>query len=103
MCVSGPHYPNASSPYQKKGSKVKVPDFTCSTPTKKACLFHVTEDPTEHNDLGTDPVHQDKLDELLGRLAATSKTFFNPSRGDGDPKACVQVAENGGFFGPWLP
>jgi hypothetical protein len=102
---TGPHFPNASTPYGyiPNGAEEKVPQFCCSTPTKKACLFHITEDPTEHNDLGADPAHQDKLDELLGRLVAVAKTNFDPDRGPGDPAACVQIKANGGFFGPWLP
>lgn len=95
----GPQFPNASTPWDAVGSKLKVPDFQCSTPTKVACLFNVSADPTEHHDLAVE--RSDDAMRLLARLKNLSATSFNPSRGDGDKRACVQ-AKKTGFFGPWL-
>lgn len=48
----GPAYPNATTPYN---NNVKVPSYACSTPYRTACLFNVSADPTEHNDLSQSP------------------------------------------------
>jgi len=90
---TGPVYPNASSPS-------KIPSFVCSKKGKIGCLFNITADPTEHNDL----VHErpDDANRLLDRLVKVSATMFNPDRGTVQKAACDQVQKNGGFFGPWL-
>jgi arylsulfatase I/J len=94
----GPFFPNASTPWIKKG---KVPEFDCSTRDKIGCLFNVSADPTEHNDLALS--HPKDTKRLLDRLRAWSATRFDPMRGDTDPRACPQVEKNGGFYGPFAP
>ncbi len=96
---TGPVFPNASTPWTIDSS-IDVPGVQCSTPYKIGCLFNVTADPTEHNDLGLS--QWDEAKRLLDRLREWSKTYFNPDRGDADPKACKQLKKNGGFYGPWL-
>ena len=98
---TGPTFPNASTPWTSNTS-IAVPSFACSLPNKAGCLFNVSADPTEHNDLALDPMYSAELARLLARLREVSKTFFNPSRGNGDQQACAQVKANGNFFGPWL-
>ena len=61
-----------------------------------------TPDPTEHHDLGDDPQYAPVVAEILARMDAEEATVYNPDRGAKDPRACAQVATNGGFFGPWL-
>ena len=95
---TGPQYPNSSTPYETE----KVPYFDCSTPSKPyGCLFNLTADPTEHHDLALTRT-EDAL-RLLRRLQNVSRTYFDPSRGTEDPRACVRMmGVNRGFFGPWL-
>lgn len=97
---SGPYFPNASTPWIEDHS-IEVPDFMCSTPYKIGCLFNVSGDPTEQNDLAISQPKDAK--RLLDRLNAWSRTRFDPMRGDKDPRACTQVDANDGFYGPWLP
>jgi arylsulfatase A-like enzyme len=53
----------------------KVPTFECLDPPKKGCLFHITEDPTEHNYPGGDPNCAGKANEMIAaRLLAASAT-----------------------------
>jgi hypothetical protein len=94
---TGPTFPNASTPWTIDGVP---PSFQCSTPYKIGCLFNVSADPTEHNDLAESQPEVAK--RLLDRLRVYSATYFNPDRGDHDPRACKQVQKNKGFYGPWL-
>jgi hypothetical protein len=97
---TGPHYPNASTPQDLINGK--VPSFGCSTPAKPwGCLFNVSSDPTEHNDLAAAQPAVAKA--LLNTLQKVSRTYFDPERGDVDPAACARMmGPNRGFFGPWL-
>jgi hypothetical protein len=74
---TGPTYPNASTP--KGGQPQQDRNFKCSLPGKLGCLFNLTADPTEHNDL----IHSrpDDAMRLFKRLLQYSKSQFNPSRG----------------------
>lgn len=90
----GPQYPNASTHYNDS----KVPGFACSAPHKVGCLFNVTSDPTEHEDLALS--RPGDLQRLLAKLRNASSGFFNPARGDGDPRACEQAV--GPYRGAWL-
>jgi len=98
---SGPFFPNASTHWIKNHS-ITVPEFMCSTPYKIGCLFNVSADPTEQNDLALSRPKDAR--RLLDRLRAWSATRFDPMRGnDNDPRACPQVVKNGGFYGPFAP
>ena len=93
---------------------LQVPAFTCSSPVKRACLFHIVDDPTEHNDLAASM--PDKVDEMIVALQNISRSFFNPHRGLGDNRSCIAALKNGvtalapngkeaktyPFFVPWL-
>merc|ERR1719253_2225483 len=96
---TGAVFPNAST-YWTLGNDEKVPTFDCSTPYKIGCLFNVTADPTEHNDLGE--THWDDAKRMLDRLREISKTYFSPDRGGIDQRACKQYEKNGKWYGPWL-
>jgi len=95
----GPTFPNHTTPWTMNDT-IKVPTFYCSLPHKRACLFNVTADPTEHKDLAMS--RPEDVIRLLDRLRWWSSTQFDPYRGTGDPRACTQVIRNRGFFGPWL-
>ena len=91
-CFPGPHYPNATDPGCKSGGN-------CD---KKlgGCLFELNSDPTEHVDVAT--TESEAMKTMRARLAELQATLFTPDRGSKDPRACEQVAKNGGFYGPWL-
>mmetsp|Transcript_33336 Transcript_33336/g.87426 ORF Transcript_33336/g.87426 Transcript_33336/m.87426 type:complete len:117 (+) Transcript_33336:1486-1836(+) len=102
---TGPQFPNSSTPWTNNNS-IKVPSYACSRPFKTACLFNVTADPTEHNDLWQEL--PDVMASMLDRLRTISKSRFDPLRGGGDKRACAQMVKNAdsrnvGYFGPWLP
>ena len=97
---TGPTYPNASTP--KDLIDGKVPSFACATPSKPwGCVFNVSKDPTEHDDLAAE--RPDVARSLLAMLRNVSRTYFDPDRGAVDPRACTRmIGINQGFFGPWL-
>lgn len=102
---TGPHFPNASTPWTNNAT-IKVPSFACSAPGKAGCLFNVSADPTEHNDLAL--AMPDTVAQMLTRLRELSRSRFDPARGGGDKRACAQMIKNQdsrgkGYFGPWLP
>jgi len=97
----GPAYPNASTPYTPGRYGVQVPGFACSAPRKLGCLFNVSADPNEYDDLiFTQP---EDAAHIFDKLLNASINQFDPLRGDADPKACTRVnGPNQGFYGPWL-
>jgi len=66
------------------------------------CLFNVERDPTEHEDLASDPAHADMLRHLQEELARLNKSVFNPKRGAPDLNACYKAMDIGGFYGPFV-
>lgn len=110
---TGLHYPNKTTPaYGGSSADPKVPSFSCSSPLKRACLFNIVEDQTEHNDLAA--VMPDKVEEMIVAFQNISRSFFNPHRGLGDNRSCIAALKNGvtvpngktkrtyPFFVPWL-
>jgi arylsulfatase B len=81
-----------------------VANCSSSTSDKRACLFRVDEagDPTEHHDLGAEPLQQDRITSLIAKVVAASQTAFNPWRGKLDPRACaVATGQYRGYWGPF--
>ncbi|KAH8046169.1 sulfuric ester hydrolase [Aureococcus anophagefferens] len=62
------------------------------------CLFDVVADPEERRDLAA--AMPDTVAELRARLERAA--FYDPDRGDPDPRACA-VAAATGYWGPFLP
>ncbi|KAH8063823.1 sulfuric ester hydrolase [Aureococcus anophagefferens] len=62
------------------------------------CLFDVVADPEERRDLAA--AMPDTVAELRARLERAA--FYDPDRGDPDPRACA-VAAATGCWGPFLP
>ena len=62
------------------------------------CLFDVVADPEERRDLA--PAMPDTVAELRAKLERAA--FYDPDRGDPDPRACA-VAAATGYWGPFLP
>ena len=90
-----------STPYTPGRYGVQVPGFACSAPRKLGCLFNVSADPNEYDDLiFTQP---EDAAHIFDKLLNASIDQFDPLRGDADPKACTRVnGPNQGFYGPWL-
>ena len=58
------------------------------------------QDPGEHNDPALSM--PDKARDVVGKLREAEKKWFNPDRGDPDPRAC-EIARRTGFWQPFLP
>ena len=66
------------------------------------CLFNVERDPNEVQDLATDPTYSDVLFEMQKKLYYLNEGNFNPNRGEPAVEACLQAADLGGFYGPFV-
>ena len=67
---------------------------------KVGCLFDILADPEERRDLAMEMPA--KAREILGKMKAAEKHWFNPDRGKPDPRAC-SLAKETGFYQPYLP
>jgi len=67
----------------------------------EGCLFDVSADPAEHNDLAGRPEHADRLARMQDTLRALNKDLFLPGRGHGTVDACMAFIDNGGYYGPF--
>ena len=86
----GPLHPNASSAWDSYNDVLD-----CRT----GCLFDVLADPSERHDLAaTMPA---KRDELLRKLRDAEPSWFNPDRGEPDPRAC-EIAKATGHWQPFM-
>eukprot|EP00051_Salpingoeca_urceolata_P028419 m.486761 g.486761 ORF g.486761 m.486761 type:complete len:573 (-) comp24586_c0_seq1:69-1787(-) len=91
----GPRFPNETSV-----NNVLV-QHHCSVGNKKACLFDVVADPTEHDDIADQ--HPELVSTLLAAVEHHAAGVFNPNRGTDDGTACrVALDRYGGTFGPFL-
>ena len=63
----GPQYPNGSSTWDTHATWIN-----CTTATKKACLFNVIEDPTEHHDIAEEM--PELVEKLLARMEELQET-----------------------------
>lgn len=66
------------------------------------CLFNVEEDPTEHQNLASDPAFANVARKLSDALAKMNGTIFSPDRGTPQESACLRSIEIGGFLGPFM-
>lgn len=90
---TGPQYPNVSSTW--------VPQDVRGDCGSTGCLYELTSDPTEHNDLAA--TMPGKVAELMKQLQAANATTFAPFRGKEDPTACeAALARPDVFWGPWV-
>ena len=89
-----------------KDSAGRIPDyndftFNCSALPGGGCLFELSADPTEHNEIGA--AKPEKLRALLGEVAAAQGKVFSPDRGPVDKRACeAATGRYSGFWGPWI-
>lgn len=97
----GPEFPNASHiPYGNISENWKL----CGNDNdklKRACLYNIMEDPTEHEDL--ERAHPDIVDRMVARMEELRRTKYQRAS-EFDHLACqAQVKANEGFYGPWRP
>ena len=88
---TAPVYPNASGPAQGA-------PFDCA----KGCLFNVTSDPSEYNDLAL--IRPDEVERLttLFETTVNATEYNSPPQTPQDPAACRRtVAELDGYLGPY--
>eukprot|EP01047_Picozoa_sp_COSAG01_P020439 COSAG01_NODE_1163_length_11454_cov_3.546808_14_plen_219_part_00 len=67
---------------------------------KVGCLFDVLADPEERTDLALTMPH--KARQILAKMKAAEKHWFNPDCRSPDPRACSMARETG-FYQPYLP
>jgi len=93
---AGPVFPNLTSHWNPSAHSE-----TCGNSTETGCLFHILEDPGEHVNLAS---HEPEVfKQMIERIADINKGFFNPNRGQIDPKACeLAMNKYGGFWGPFV-
>lgn len=94
----GQVHPNLTQPWDTFAS-ASVEECTVNS-DKVGCLFDVLADPTEHHDLAR--AMPDKAEEILAKMQQAEHHWFNPDRGQPDPRACT-VARETGFYQPYLP
>ena len=63
-------------------------------------MFDILADPEERRDLAMEM--PGKAREILGKMKEAEKHWFNPDRGNADPRAC-SLAKETGFYQPYLP
>jgi len=69
---------------------------------QSGCLFNVALDPTEHNDLSTDPEYAQLLSEMKATLTKMNKKLFNPDRGNSSAAGCKMALRMDGYIGPFI-
>jgi len=93
---TGPRFPNTTSTWDPSLSSE-----TCGNTTETGCLFNIMEDPGEHVNLAA--THPAVFKQMVDRIAEINKGFFNPDRGQSDPKACeMAMTKYAGFWGPFV-
>jgi hypothetical protein len=67
------------------------------------CLFNLTADPGEHNDLSADPAFAAELAALLARYNSYAGSYHPPTPNPPaeDDATCAAAAAAGGFLVPW--
>jgi arylsulfatase A-like enzyme len=93
---TGPKYPN--------GTGAETPTVSCGMPPEgSGCLYNLSDDPTEHNNLADVAAHNTIKMHLFAKIQQHNATAFSPDRGPVDPAACTAARQKfGGFWGPWI-
>jgi arylsulfatase I/J len=105
--------PLAGWTWQKypNGTAANTPTISCGTPVLTmngmggvgGCLFNLTADPNEHNDLGHNVEHAEIIATLFTMLQKSNSTTFSPNRGTVDPSACLAAKNRyNNTWGPWI-
>jgi len=64
------------------------------------CLFDIINDPSEYNDIAS--LYPNIAAQLVLRSKQIFATVYNPKRGDPQKAACEVIAQNGGYYAPWI-
>ena len=73
----------------------------CGRTAATGCLFNVTADPTESDNIAKD--RKEDFEAMLARVDELQAGVFSPDRGDKDDGACKAALNSyGGYWGPWL-
>lgn len=121
---TGPVYPNCSTvhslhnhagpiPAQQDvkifGEELKITateeELNQQTWTKDCsagCLMNVDEDPTEHEDLASNPAYAELLKSMQDTLHELNKDLFKPDRGTDRLESCQVAMSQGRVFGPFV-
>ena len=76
------------------------PPSAAARDAEVGCLFDVLADPSERHDLALE--RPAKAREIRAKMARAEARWYNPDRGEPDPRACA-VARASGFWQPFLP
>jgi len=106
----GPFYPNATSTsdWDEDNDYLNCGEAEPVYPYNNSCVFNVFGDPTEHENLASDPYYQQRRQQLADEMARIQNTTFSPNRGfeafmKGEYLACsVSIAQFGSFMSPFL-
>ena len=90
----GETHPNLTAPWDSFADVA-----VCTTKAKPGCLFDVLADPRETRDLAL--AMPAKAREIRAKMERAEREWFDPDRGDPDPRACALARERG--FGAVLP
>jgi arylsulfatase I/J len=93
---AGKVFPNTTSDWNPSDSHEK-----CGNTTETGCLYNILEDPGEHVNLAAEKPKV--FNRMITRIAEINKGFFDPVRGQTDPRACeLALTKYGGFWGPFV-
>ena len=95
----GPVYPNASTNWIAQHDFHQCSAIDASR-EKRACLFDILADPTEHRDVAGENL--DVVNQMLERIEAINGTAYTPGRGKDTGKACEAAFARGKVWGPFL-
>ena len=94
--LTGPSWPNSSS------SLDPLAHFkTCSRKPSSGCLFNISADPSELNNLAEEL--PDVFNAMLQVIDTYQNGVYSPVRGSKDPEACNRAEKSyDGFWGPFI-
>jgi len=121
---TGPVYPNCSTIHSLHNHSGPIPaqqdikifgeelrltataeELTQQTWTKDCstgCLMNLDEDPTEHEDLASNPAYATILKSMQETLEELNKHLFKPDRGTDRLESCQVALSQGRVFGPFV-
>ena len=88
--------------YEPSTNQEQIDTLTWTEDCGGGCLYDLASDPTESNDLASDPAFAVELERMQAKLAALNATLFLPNRGDQPSTACDSFINHGGFYGPFM-
>lgn len=89
------------SPGKSEAGQNGMPTLDCGD---EGCLFDLTLDPSERNNLAGQSSYSEQHDQLKALIKPYKQTVFLPNRGSSsDDKACTKaMGKYNGWWGPWI-